>query len=184
MEPTFIACSNNVFYLVSGNKEEALACTDGAFTVLDSAKSEGAGEKHLPDVHKNGSRVEVRVGSVLHPMSAEHSIEWIFLETKKADNSAIFRRTANLLQNLSSRRTMRRSRLMRTAICTASGKRSSKNTQTRLPHKKSRHRGRHSMCFPRCFCIRYFCIRLFCIRLFCIRFFRIRCFRIRCFCIL
>lgn len=83
MEPTFIACSNNVFYLVSGNKAEALACAGGAFTVLDSSKSEGAGEKHLPDVQKNGSRVEVRVGSVLHPMSAEHSIEWIFLETKK-----------------------------------------------------------------------------------------------------
>lgn len=36
---------------------------------------------------------------------------------------------------------------MRTAICTGSGKRSSKNTLTRLPHKKNRHRGRHSMCF-------------------------------------
>lgn len=83
MEPTFAQCENNVFYLVSGNKDAALKCTNGAFTVLDSSKSDGAGEKHLPDVKADGNRIQVRVGSVLHPMSAEHSIEWIFLETRK-----------------------------------------------------------------------------------------------------
>lgn len=83
MEPIFAACENAVFYLVSGEKEKALQCAKGAFTLLDSSKAEGAGEKHLPEVTKDGSRIQVRVGSVLHPMSAEHSIEWIFLETKK-----------------------------------------------------------------------------------------------------
>lgn len=83
MEPIFAACENAVFYLVSGEKEKALQCAKGAFTLLDSSQAEGAGEKHLPEVKKDGSRIQVRVGSVLHPMSAEHSIEWIFLETKK-----------------------------------------------------------------------------------------------------
>ncbi|MBD5483719.1 MAG: desulfoferrodoxin [Lachnospiraceae bacterium] len=83
MEPIFAACENAVFYLVSGEKEKALQCAKGAFTLLDSSQAEGAGEKHLPEVTKDGSRIQVRVGSVLHPMSAEHSIEWIFLETKK-----------------------------------------------------------------------------------------------------
>lgn len=83
MEPIFAACENAVFYLVSGEKEKALQCANGAFTLLDSSQAEGAGEKHLPEVHKDGSQIQVRVGSVLHPMSAEHSIEWIFLETKK-----------------------------------------------------------------------------------------------------
>lgn len=83
MEPIFAACENAVFYLVSGEKEKALQCAKGAFTLLDSSQAEGAGEKHLPEVTKDGSRIQVRVGSVLHPMSVEHSIEWIFLETKK-----------------------------------------------------------------------------------------------------
>ena len=80
MEPIFAAYENTVYYLVSGTPNTALP---PSFTRLDSSKSEGAGEKHLPEVQKDGSRVKVRVGSVLHPMSAEHSIEWIFLETKK-----------------------------------------------------------------------------------------------------
>ncbi|MDE5819875.1 MAG: desulfoferrodoxin [Lachnospiraceae bacterium] len=83
MEPIFAACENAVFYLVSGEKEKALQCAKDAFTLLDSSQAEGAGEKHLPEVKKDGNRIQVRVGSVLHPMSAEHSIEWIFLETKK-----------------------------------------------------------------------------------------------------
>ncbi|MDE6419684.1 MAG: desulfoferrodoxin [Lachnospiraceae bacterium] len=83
MEPIFAACENAVFYLVSGEIEKALQCAKGAFTLLDSSQAKGAGEKHLPEVKKDGSRIQVRVGSVLHPMSAEHSIEWIFLETKK-----------------------------------------------------------------------------------------------------
>ncbi len=83
MEAIFAACENTVFYLVSGEKEKALQCAKGAFTLLDSSQAEGAGEKHLPEVKQDGGHIQVRVGSVLHPMSAEHSIEWIFLETKK-----------------------------------------------------------------------------------------------------
>ena len=89
MEPIFAACENAVFYLVSGEKEKALQCIKDKFTLLDSAQSEGAGEKHLPEVKRDGSHIHICVGSVLHPMSAEHSIEWIFLETK---NGGQFRR--------------------------------------------------------------------------------------------
>ena len=31
---------------------------------------------------KEGNKIIVNVGSVLHPMTEEHSINWIFLETK------------------------------------------------------------------------------------------------------
>ncbi|MFA6667026.1 MAG: desulfoferrodoxin family protein [Bacilli bacterium] len=50
--------------------------------------SDGAKEKHLPVVTINGSKVHVEVGSVLHPMTIEHSIEWIILQT----NKGIYRR--------------------------------------------------------------------------------------------
>lgn len=46
-------------------------------------KSE-AGEKHLPDVNlRDESSLKVQVGSVLHPMSEEHRIRFILLESEQ-----------------------------------------------------------------------------------------------------
>lgn len=45
--------------------------------------SEGAGEKHIPVITVSGDIVTVEVGSVEHPMTEEHYIQWIYLETKK-----------------------------------------------------------------------------------------------------
>ena len=45
---------------------------------VDAAK-----EKHVPVVNVNGNIVEVTVGSVAHPMTEEHLIEWIMLETEQ-----------------------------------------------------------------------------------------------------
>lgn len=47
-------------------------------------KSEDMGnEKHLPVVKVEGNKVHVEVGSVLHPMTVEHSIQFVILETNK-----------------------------------------------------------------------------------------------------
>lgn len=45
------------------------------------ADSDGAAEKHVPVVTKSGQRLTVEVGSVPHPMLAEHSILWAAVET-------------------------------------------------------------------------------------------------------
>ncbi len=45
--------------------------------------SNGVQEKHLPVVTQEGNRVTVTVSENLHPMSEEHSIEWVYLETEK-----------------------------------------------------------------------------------------------------
>ena len=45
--------------------------------------TDGAREKHLPVVEREGNRVTVSVGSVEHPMLEAHYIEWIMLETRK-----------------------------------------------------------------------------------------------------
>lgn len=39
-------------------------------------------EKHVPVINVEGSKVVVKVGDVEHPMSEEHYIKWIALETK------------------------------------------------------------------------------------------------------
>ena len=45
--------------------------------------SDGAKEKHVPVIKAEGLKVTVEVGSVAHPMTQEHFIEWIVLETKE-----------------------------------------------------------------------------------------------------
>lgn len=43
--------------------------------------TDAATEKHVPVVEENGNKVTVTVGSVEHPMTAEHFINWIIVET-------------------------------------------------------------------------------------------------------
>lgn len=43
---------------------------------------DAAAEKHLPVVSVSGKTVTVNVGSVAHPMSEEHSITTVILETQ------------------------------------------------------------------------------------------------------
>ncbi len=44
---------------------------------------EASVEKHLPVVAVEGNTVTVSVGSVAHPMSNEHLINWVYLLTDK-----------------------------------------------------------------------------------------------------
>ena len=44
---------------------------------------EAAGEKHKPVVTVEGSTVTVAVGSVAHPMTDAHLIQWVVLETEQ-----------------------------------------------------------------------------------------------------
>ncbi len=79
----FVKNGEEILYLVSGKEEMLKQALGDKFTFLDSRAAEGAGEKHIPVVEKNGQNITVKVGSVFHPMTDEHSIAWIFLETKK-----------------------------------------------------------------------------------------------------
>ena len=45
--------------------------------------TDAAGEKHVPVIAVDGSKVTVTVGAVEHPMLDVHYIEWILLETKQ-----------------------------------------------------------------------------------------------------
>ena len=60
-----------------------LVCCGQKMEALIPGSVDAAQEKHVPAVTRTGSTVEVTVGSVEHPMLAEHWIEWILLETDK-----------------------------------------------------------------------------------------------------
>jgi len=53
--------------------------------------SEGAGEKHLPVFAFKDNVLEVSVGSVLHPMSEDHNIAWVYVETEKGGQRKMLR---------------------------------------------------------------------------------------------
>ena len=50
---------------------------------LIAGSTDAAQEKHVPVVTKKCKTVKVDVGSVMHPMTAEHLIEWVALETEQ-----------------------------------------------------------------------------------------------------
>ncbi len=53
------------------------------FQELVACSTDAAKEKHVPVVSKKCKTVKVDVGSVTHPMTAEHLIEWVALETEQ-----------------------------------------------------------------------------------------------------
>ena len=60
-----------------------MVCCGKPMTLLNANTVDASQEKHTPAVKVNGDTVEVVVGDVLHPMLAEHYIQWIYLKTDK-----------------------------------------------------------------------------------------------------
>jgi len=57
-----------------------LVCCGDEMTLLQPKSKDQGNEKHLPVVERISKNViKVTVGSVLHPMLAEHYIQWIFI---------------------------------------------------------------------------------------------------------
>ena len=58
-----------------------MSCCGEAMAELTANSTDGAFEKHVPQVTVDGANVHVQVGEVAHPMTEEHYIEWIALAT-------------------------------------------------------------------------------------------------------
>ncbi|MBL8967549.1 MAG: desulfoferrodoxin [Spirochaetaceae bacterium] len=70
-------CGNIVEVLHAGDGD--LVCCGQPMKLFVENTTDAAKEKHLPVVEKTPEGYKVTVGSVLHPMEAEHYIEWIEL---------------------------------------------------------------------------------------------------------
>lgn len=68
---------------VIDDKGVPIVCCGGPMTELKVSTTEAGTEKHLPAVQVQDGVVIVQVGSVPHPMTEEHLIEWVQLETDK-----------------------------------------------------------------------------------------------------
>ena len=70
--PPTVCCGKEMVEMVAGT--------------VDASK-----EKHVPEVKVNGNKVEVAVGAVLHPMTDEHYIEFIYLQTEKSGQAHLLK---------------------------------------------------------------------------------------------
>lgn len=58
------------------------SCCGEPMKELKANSTDASQEKHVPTVTRENNRITVNVGSVDHPMTPEHYIEFIALETK------------------------------------------------------------------------------------------------------
>ncbi len=71
-------CGNIVEVVHAGAK--ALVCCKQPMNLMN-AKSEDTGqEKHLPVIEKTSHGIDIKVGSIPHPMEDKHYIEWVEVE--------------------------------------------------------------------------------------------------------
>jgi desulfoferrodoxin len=74
-------CGNIVEVLHGGGGE--LVCCGESMELFVENTVDAAKEKHVPVIEKTADGFKVNVGSVAHPMEAEHYIEWIEVIVKR-----------------------------------------------------------------------------------------------------
>ncbi len=74
-------CGNLVEMVNFGGGD--LVCCGQNMDLLTANTVEASTEKHIPVVTVENGKVAVKVGSVTHPMTVEHHIEWICLCSDK-----------------------------------------------------------------------------------------------------
>lgn len=74
-------CGNIITF--TENKGVPVFCCGEKMHKLIPGSVDAAVEKHIPIYTVNNNTVTVTVGSVIHPMTAEHLIDWVALETEQ-----------------------------------------------------------------------------------------------------
>lgn len=82
-ETKFYICRHcgNIIAMVHSSGVPVVCCGEKMQELVPNT-TDAAQEKHVPVISVEGQTVTVSVGSAAHPMTEEHSIQWICLETK------------------------------------------------------------------------------------------------------
>ena len=83
MKQKFYLCAHcgNLITMVRDSGVPVHCCGEEMQEIVPGT-TDAAQEKHVPVYQIEGNQVTVTVGSVEHPMTPEHYIEWICLQTK------------------------------------------------------------------------------------------------------
>lgn len=68
-----------------------MVCCNQQMTELVANTVEASKEKHIPVATAVGNNIKVAVGSVPHPMTEEHHIEWIYLLSEQGGQRKILK---------------------------------------------------------------------------------------------
>ncbi len=84
METKFYICEHcgNLIGMIN-DAGVPMMCCGQKMTKLEAGVVEASHEKHIPVVNVDENEVNVVVGEVEHPMSEEHSILWVYLQTDR-----------------------------------------------------------------------------------------------------
>ena len=84
MKVQFFVCNHcgNIIAMIK-DKGVPIKCCGESMKEIIPGTSEGAKEKHIPVYHISGETVTVCVGETEHPMTAEHYIDWVSIETEE-----------------------------------------------------------------------------------------------------
>lgn len=83
-EQKFFRCKHcGNFVGLINNAGVPMICCGEPMEELIPNKVDASTEKHIPVITKNADSVTVVIGSVEHPMTEEHHIEFIYLQTAK-----------------------------------------------------------------------------------------------------
>ena len=66
----------NIVEMLQGGKGELICCGQ-PMKLFNENTTDASVEKHVPVVNREGSNINVKVGSVAHPMEESHYIQWI-----------------------------------------------------------------------------------------------------------
>ena len=86
MEQKFFLCTHcgNIIAMVRDKGVPVVCCGEKMKEIIPGT-TDAAAEKHVPVYTVEGNKVSVKVGEVAHPMTEEHYIEWISLQTKQGN---------------------------------------------------------------------------------------------------
>lgn len=92
MEQKFYICEHcgNIIAMVK-NTGVPVMCCGQKMKELIPGTTEAATEKHIPVYEIKDGKVYVNVGSVPHPMTEEHYIEWVSLQTNRGNQRKLLK---------------------------------------------------------------------------------------------
>lgn len=85
-EPKFYFCGHcgNMVNMLRDTGVPMICCGE-KMTELVANTTDASQEKHVPVISQDGDKVVVVVGSAPHPMTEEHRIVWIYLQTEQGE---------------------------------------------------------------------------------------------------
>ena len=80
----FFICKHcgNMVEMINESGVPMICCGDEMDEIVANTV-DASKEKHVPVITVAGNLITVEVGAVAHPMTLEHHIAWIYLETEK-----------------------------------------------------------------------------------------------------